>query len=86
MKGAIKALDVVEGQSIAFNVVNGQVVLEAVKTTDDNEKVCNNKIKKWYINITNKVWEWRIEDCSMNWIITVIIFAAFLGIWFIDHF
>lgn len=37
LKGAIKALDVVEGQSIAFNVVNGQVVLEAVKTTDDNE-------------------------------------------------
>ncbi|HEK6547145.1 hypothetical protein DWB88_13940 (plasmid) [Staphylococcus warneri] len=33
----IKTLNVEEGQSIAFNVVNGQVVLEAVKTTDDNE-------------------------------------------------
>lgn len=37
-KEVIKALDVVEGQFIAFNVVNGRVVLEAVKTTDDNER------------------------------------------------
>lgn len=28
----IKALDINEGQKIAFNVENGQVVLEAVKT------------------------------------------------------
>lgn len=35
---AIKALDVEEGQSIAFNVANGQVVLEAVKIIDDNER------------------------------------------------
>lgn len=32
----IQALDVNEGQKIAFNVENGQVVLEAVKT-DSNE-------------------------------------------------
>ncbi|MGX0297665.1 hypothetical protein [Staphylococcus epidermidis] len=25
-------------QPIAFNVVNGKIVLEAVKTTDDNER------------------------------------------------
>lgn len=37
-KEVIKALDVVEGQPIAFNVVNGKIVLEAVKTTDDNER------------------------------------------------
>lgn len=33
----IKALNVVEGQSIAFNIVNGKVLLEAVKK-DDNER------------------------------------------------
>lgn len=34
--GIIQALDINEGQKIAFNVENGQVVLEAVKT-DSNE-------------------------------------------------
>lgn len=33
----IRALDINEGEKIAFNVENGQVVLEAVKT--DNKKM-----------------------------------------------
>ncbi|MEJ7528217.1 hypothetical protein, partial [Staphylococcus lugdunensis] len=50
-KEVIKALDVVEGQFIAFNVVNGRVVLEAVKTTDDNARdilSISNQISKQY--------------------------------------
>ena len=50
-KEVIKALDVVEGQFIAFNVVNGKIVLEAVKTTDDNERdilSIANQISKQY--------------------------------------
>ncbi|RIL61710.1 hypothetical protein BUY70_01490 [Staphylococcus epidermidis] len=50
-KEVIKALDVVEDQFIAFNIVNGRVVLEAVKTTDDNERdilSIANQISKQY--------------------------------------
>lgn len=47
---AIKALDVEEGQSIAFNVANGQVVLEAVKVDDNERDILNiaNQVSQQY--------------------------------------
>ena len=46
----IKALEVEEDQSIAFNVVNGQVVLEAVKVDDNERNILNiaNQVSQQY--------------------------------------
>ena len=46
----IKTLNVEEGQSIAFNVVNGQVVLEAVKVDDNERDILNiaNQVSQQY--------------------------------------
>ncbi|MCG1072426.1 hypothetical protein K4P50_12685 [Staphylococcus epidermidis] len=46
----IKALEVEEGQSIAFNVGNGQVVLEAVKVEDNERDILNiaNQVSRQY--------------------------------------
>ena len=51
-KEVIKALDVVEGQHIAFNVVNGKIILEAVKPDDNESDILSiaNQVSKQYDN------------------------------------
>lgn len=46
----IKVLDVVEGQAITFNVVNGKVVLEAVKQCANEDDILSiaDKVSKQY--------------------------------------
>ncbi|RRJ56273.1 AbrB/MazE/SpoVT family DNA-binding domain-containing protein [Pseudomonas aeruginosa] len=56
-KELIKKLDISEGQPIAFTVVNGQIVLEAVKLVANESDILSiaNQVSKQYDSALNNL-------------------------------